>query len=162
ALLRYEGQGFIKDPAARMRLEDALTAWAMAGFHARLEAPGQRVSMQQMLADIGPRSVVGLPGLIQPDAPQVDQGVRIGAEVGDDATKQRAAHNLIAVTRHAASAAWRQARSDELKKQDAKAFERVGDAAIQKHLLQLQEDEVLKLQGSIKRLGQAASRAFLA
>jgi hypothetical protein len=133
----------------------------MADFARRLEAPGQRVNMQRMLADIGPRSVVGLPDLIRPDAPKIEEIVRIVADVGDDATKLKAADALVVVARHSASAAWREARAKELEQQDKEAYRKAGDAAIQKHLATLQEEEVLRMQASMRRLGQAPIRTFL-
>jgi hypothetical protein len=161
ALLRQNDGTLLSDPVSRTRLEDALTNWALADFARRLEAPGQRVNMQRMLADIGPRSVAGLPELIRPEAPRVEEIVRILAEVADDATKTRAAEKLVIVGRYEASAAWREARSKELEGQDAEAFRKAGTEAIQKHLLTLQEEEVLKLQAAMRRLAQPLLRQFL-
>lgn len=161
ALLRDNDGALLQDPALRTRLEDALINWALADFARRLDAPGQRVNMQRMLADIGPRSVVGLPELIRQEAPKLEDVVRIVAEVGDEPTKVRAAENLVVVGRYVASAAWREARSKELQAQDPEAFRKAGDAAIQKHLLTLQEEEVLRTQGSMRRLGQPPIHAFL-
>lgn len=160
ALLQHE-QRLIQDAEQRRTLESALMDWAMKDFVKRLDAPTQRVSMQQMLSDLGPRSVEGLPPLIVPDAQKTDQIVRIIADVGSAETKLAAAEQLVTVTRYAASAAWREARSKELEQQDPKAFEAAGPKTIQKHLLQLQEEEVLRQFASLRRLGGSPTVDFL-
>lgn len=114
-----------------------------------------------MLSDLGPQSVTELPALLTPDAPKVDEIVRIVAEVGDDETKRKASENLVVVARFAASGAWRDARSAEMQKSDPEAFAKAGNEAVQKHLLQLQEDEVLRMFASMRRLGQPPVHAFL-
>lgn len=161
SLLRAHGKGFIEDEATRVRIEQALIHWAMQDFVSRLDAAGQRVGMQQMLRDIGPESVMGLPALLKPDAPKSDEIVRIIADVGDEPTKRAAATNLVAVTRFAASAAWREARSKEMQAANPEAFQKAGAEAVQKHLLQIQEDEVMRMFASMRRLGQGPVHSFL-
>jgi hypothetical protein len=160
-LLTYEGKGFIEDPAQRARLEQALTRWAMQDFVGRIDAPGQRVGMSQLLEDLGPKSVTELPALLKPDAPKSGDIVRIVAKVGDEATKRQAAVNLTEVARYAASAGWREARSKEMQSGNPEAFQKASSEAIQKHLMQLQEDEVLRLFAAMKRLGQQPVYDFL-
>jgi hypothetical protein len=160
-LLNHENPALIADPALRTRLEDALIAWAMADFIARLDVPMQRVSMQQLLTTLGPRSVVALPALIQLDTPKLDQFVRIIAEVGDDNTKREAAERIVLVAAHVASPAWFSAREKELTERDPEATKKAGPEALKKHLTQQQEEEAQRAFAYLKRLGQQPSITFL-
>jgi hypothetical protein len=56
SLLTHEGP-LIEDPALQSELRTALTAWAMADFVNRMDAPQQKVGMAQLLKTLGPSSV---------------------------------------------------------------------------------------------------------
>lgn len=151
----------LQEPGLRGRLRSALAQWAMADFFARLEAPTQRVGMQQMLSVLGPDSVKPLPELIEPKSPNTSDLVRIVAEVGKPATKSRAAEKLVQVASYVSSEEWLKEREQELKQQDPEAFAKAGPQSIKEHLDKLQEDEVLRVFSSFKRLGEAPTLRYL-
>jgi hypothetical protein len=145
----------------RASLRDALAQWALADFATRMDAPGQKVDMLQMLRALGPDSVRGLPDLIQPEAPKIPEISRVVAEVGDAQTKEAAAKRLIAVAQHVASKSWLDQKAAGLKQANAAAGLKVEGKRFEVQLARYQEEELARTFGSLKRLGGPSAVDFL-
>lgn len=160
-LLTSEGTVLIEDPEQRQALRAALVAWAMADFSGRMDAPSQKVGMEQLMRELGPAGVRGLPELIKPEAPKVDRIAQLVAEVGDAETKERASARLVAVAREVASKAWLDRKAPLLKKANEESGIKVDDARFNLQLARFQEEELLRSFSSMKRVGGRASVEFL-
>lgn len=160
SLLTHDGT-LIEDPTLRVELESALTAWAMADFPNRLDAPQQKVGMSQLLKTLGPKSVKALPTLIKPGQPKLDRIVALVAEVGDKETKVVAAKAMVEVTKQVVSDAWRKEKSAYLRKANEESGIKVEPARFAQQLSNYQEEESLRAFGSLKRIGEAPTVDFL-
>ncbi len=160
-LLTPEGTVLIDDSELRKSLRDALIAWAMADFSGRMDAPSQKVGMEQLIRELGADGVRGLPDLLKPEAPKVARIARLIAEVGDADTKERASKQLVAVATEVASDAWLARKAPLLKKANEESGIKVDDARFKLQLARFQEEELLRSFASMKRVGGAASVEFL-
>jgi hypothetical protein len=160
ALLTHEGT-LVEDPALASELRTALTAWAMADFANRLDAPQQKVGMAQLLKTLGPTSVKQLPTLLKSGQPKMERIVQLVADIGDKETKVAAAHSLVQVAKHVVSDAWRKEKSSYLRKANEQSGIKVDAARFAQQLANYQEEEALRAFGSLKRIGEAPSVDFL-
>ncbi len=142
-------------------LRAALTQWAMGDFSGRMDAPGQKVSMQQLLGQLGAQSVRGLPQLIVPGAAKVDRIAQLVAEIGEDATKLQASEKLADLAKFTASSAWLDQKRPELQKANEASGIKPDDKAFAKQLETFQEEELLRVFASMRRVGGKPSIDFL-
>ncbi len=151
----------VEDPALQAELRGALTAWAMADFTNRLDAPQQKVGMPQLLKTLGPSSVKQLPSLIKAGQPKLDRIVQLVADIGDKETKVAAAKSLVEVAKQIVSDSWRKEKSAYLKKANEESGIKVEPARFAQQLANYQEEESLRAFGSLKRIGEAPTVDFL-
>src|SRR5690606_4104435 len=155
ALLTTEEAQLVDDPALQKQLRDALTTWAMADFSRRMDAPQQKVGMQQLLRSLGADSVKGLPALIKPGEPKIDRIVQLVAEIGDAETKAAVSDNLVAVAKQVASEAWLQEKKPQLEKANQESGLQVDEKRFAQQLKAYQEEELIRVFSSMKRIGGA-------
>lgn len=155
ALLTTEEAQLVDDPALQKQLRDALTTWAMADFSRRMDAPQQKVGMQQLLRSLGADSVKGLPALIKPGEPKIDRIVQLIAEIGDAETKAAVSDNLVAVAKQVASEAWLQEKKPQLEKANQESGLQVDEKRFAQQLKAYQEEELIRVFSSMKRIGGA-------
>lgn len=160
-LLTHTGPKLLERAELEQPLRHALSQWAMADFVTRMSASGQQVSMQQMLQELGPTSVVGLPDLIERDTPKLDHIAQLIAELGDEQTKLRASQKLVELARFIASDQWLNAKRPELEQANAASGQAPDPQAFAKQLALFQEEELLRLFGSMRRIGGKPSVDFL-
>jgi hypothetical protein len=152
-LLTNEGSVLIEEPADQAVIKQALVDWAMADFLQRMNAPSQKVSMQQMLRHLGPPGVKGLPALIVPEGQGIDRICALIAELGDAETKLRASGQLAAVASEVASPAWLARKAPALKQANTESGIQVDEARFTAQLSRYQEEEMLRVFSSMKQLG---------
>ncbi len=160
-LLTHEGTKLIDDPAQEKALRDSLRDWAVADFAGRMDAPSQKVGMEQMMRVLGPNGVRPLPSLIKPEAPKISRLVALIAEVGDAQTKEGASKALVTVGQEVASKAWLDRKAPAVKKANEESGIKVDDKRFQAQLAQFQEEELMRIFGSMKRVGGVAAIDFL-
>jgi hypothetical protein len=160
-LIAHEGTSLIDEPELQQALQKALIAWALADFSNRMDAPGQKVGMDQLMRKLGPAGVAGLPELIQPEAPKVDRIVALIAEVGDAQTKERAAAKLVIVATEIASPGWLEKKTPALREANKASGIEVPEDRFKLQLAQFQEEELLRTFASMKRLGGKPSIDYL-
>jgi hypothetical protein len=160
-LLTHEDPVLVENVASRETLKAALIGWALADFWRRIDSPGQKVSLEQMIKQLGPEAARGLPKLLKPDSDKLDRLAALIAEVGDAPTKESTSTQLAAVAADVASKAWLERKTPELNEANKTSGLVVNPDALQKQLLQYQEETLFRVFGSIKRIGGAASVDFL-
>jgi hypothetical protein len=153
SLLTNEGAVLIDEPADQEAVKQSLIDWAMADFASRMNAPSQKVSMQQMLRHLGPSSVKALPELIVPEAQGIDRIAQLLAEIGDADTKARASAMLARVAAEVASAGWLARKTPALKKANEESGLQVDDQRFGIQLGRYQEEELLRVFSSMKQVG---------
>ena len=161
ALLHWEGKGLVQDLKQQALLKKGLIAWAMKDFSRRMDAPGQKVGMQQMLRELGAESVAGLPRFIKPEAPKVARIAVLISEIGDVKTKVIASKQLVAVAKQVNSDAWLSEKSPVLKKANKESGLKVDDKRFALQLAQYQEEEMMRTFSSMKRIGQTPAVDYL-
>jgi hypothetical protein len=106
--------------------------------------------MRELRAD----GVRPIPQLMVPGAARVDRMAELVADFGDDATKLAASQRLVAIARDTASEAWFQQKAPLVEAAN-KASKVVPPSPeiFKKQVLQYQEEELLRVMTSMKRLG---------
>jgi len=153
AMLVADKPPLIKDDGLKQTLRGALVEWAMADFERRLEARGQAYGMEQLLRVIGAEGVVGLPKLMTKDARKVDAMASLVAELGDAKTKEAASAALVEISKWIQSEDWAKTRTPELKDSNAAQKLTPTEDQFKKQLATLQDDELVKLFASMRKVG---------
>lgn len=154
ALLTNEGGPLITDRALVDKLKVSLTQWAMTDFSARMDDSSQAYGMEQVLRMLGAPGVRGLPALIAVDAPKVDRICDLIADLGDQPTKLEASKRLVAMAQEINSDKWLKAKTPKLEAANAASKLKPTKEQFQKQLEQYQEEELLRIFGSMKKIGQ--------
>lgn len=160
-LLSYENPPLVEDAKLRATLKETLIQWGLADFARRMDAPGQKVSLDHMLKQLGPDGVRGLPALLKPDADKIDRIAALIAEVGDAKTKETASAQLAAIAADVASSAWLERKTRVLQEANKASGIEVTPENFQKQLALFQEEELFRVFASMKRVGGEASVDFL-
>jgi hypothetical protein len=160
ALLSSEGGPFVDPPSAR-KLEAALGQWVYSDFEGRIEDPSQAFGVEQMMRRLGAAGVARLSELITRDSEKVDRIAGLVAELGDAPAKARASGRLVDRTRYVASAAWTKTQEPAVREQNAKAKLAPTEEQLRKQIEQYQEEQVLRLYSTLKRIGQKPAIEFL-
>jgi HEAT repeat protein len=90
-------------PADRAQIDDTLVAWTTADLVGRMSQGGN--SSDKILIAIGPRAATRLMELLVANSPQTVTAAGLVGRLGDDATRARAADQLVAALRKSPSAA---------------------------------------------------------
>jgi hypothetical protein len=153
ALMMADKPALITDDAQKKDLKGALTEWATVDFEHRSEARGQASTMDQVLRAVGPDSVVTLPKLMIRDARKLDSMAVLVADIGDAKTKEAASAALVEVAKWVLTEDWAKLRTKELEKSNADQKLTPTADQFKKQLELLQDDELTKLFGSLRRVG---------
>jgi hypothetical protein len=161
ALLTNEGTPLVTDKAMADKLRQALTDWASADFAARMDDSSQSYGMEQLLRMLGGNGVKALPSLIQMDAPKIDRICDLVADLGDPATKLEASKRLTALAQEVNSDKWLASHRAKLKAANAASKQNVSDDRLEKQLEAYQEEELVRVFTSMKKIGGAPVVDFL-
>lgn len=154
AMLTHDGTVIISDEGLKASLKATLVEWAMADFVHRLENRSQAYGMEQLLRFIGPTAVAGLPKLMTRDALRLDQMASLVAELGDDKTKTAASQALVGIAQFVLSDEWKKVKKPELQAANAASKLQPTEAQFQAQLNQFQDEELTRLFGSMRKVGQ--------
>jgi hypothetical protein len=157
ALLTNEGKPLLTDPAVRAQLETSLSRWATTGFAQRLDDTSQKFGVVQVMRHLGASGVATLPSLLQPGATKIDAITTLIAELGDPATKLAASQQLVALAQHLESPQRLQASMQSLQQ----GANPLPEARAREHALAQQNQELMQVFGSMKRLGQPPTVNYL-
>lgn len=161
ALLTNDSGPLVTDKSLVEKLRAALAEWAVTDFSARMDDSSQAYGMEQVLRMLGAVGVRGLPQLISLDAPKVDRICDIVADLGDTPTKLEASKRLVQVASEINSDKWLKSRAPRLEQANKASKLNPNKDQFQKQLDQYQEEELLRVFGSMKKIGQAPSVEYL-
>ncbi|MBM4363671.1 MAG: hypothetical protein FJ104_13395 [Deltaproteobacteria bacterium] len=161
ALLTADGGPLVTDPAQVAKLREALTIWAVTDFSARMDDSSQSYGMEQVLRMLGSAGVRGLPALIALDAPKLDRMCDLVADLGDAPAKLEASRRLVGVAEEVNSDRWLKSRAPKLEAANKASKLNPTPAQFEKQLASYQEEELGRLFGSMRKVGQAPVVKFL-
>ena len=161
ALLTYEDGALVSQEADRVALRAALADWAVADFVQRLENPMQAYGMEQVLRELGTQGVRRLPDLIKPDEAKLGQMVSLIADLGDQETKDRASAQLVRVAQYVNTEKWKEQKAPAVKEANEASRLTPTPDQFRRQLDQYQEEELLRVFASMKRVGGAAVVKYL-
>jgi hypothetical protein len=156
-MLAYEHWGsgnpaLIADSALRQQLEQALIEWAMADFERRLDDGSQAYGMEPLLRIIGPRSVAGIPKLMDRDAKRLTTMAELVGRIGDDATREQAGQRLVEASQYVASEEWRAKNKPELEEANRRAGLAPAGAQLDAQLAAFQEETLARLSAALRQV----------
>jgi len=109
--------------------------------------------VDQVLAALRAQGVKKLPDLLAPNAPKLDRLVQFIADFGDEETKLRASKKLVEVAEYIASQKWREDKTPQLRKANQDSKLNPTPKQFEDQLAQYQEEELIRLFSSMKKIG---------
>lgn len=161
ALLTNEGGPLVTDPAQAESVRAALTRWVLTDFSNRMDDSAQGYGMEQVVRYLKAPGVRGLPAQIQVDTPKLDRICDLVAELGDAPTRLEASKRLVAVAQEIDSEPWRKSREPRLEAANKASKLSPTREQFQKQLDLYQEEELLRIFGSMRKVGQAPAVQYL-
>jgi len=143
----------VADEKAKTDLTAALIKWAQTDFEDRIENGAQAFGVEQMMRFFGAPAVKGLPALMTEQSSKVDRMASLVADLGDDATKQKAAEQLVALAQAIDSPNWIAKQKALVQDVNKRNNQNVTDQQLNAQLDKFQEQELIKVFTSMKRVG---------
>ncbi len=161
ALLTHDNGSLLTSEEDRRRLREILANWIADDFNGRLDEPTQIYSVDQVLGNLRAMGVKPLADLVVPNAPKLDRLVQFVADLGDDETKLRASKKLVDVAQYTASSKWRDERAPAVRKANQDSKLNPTSKQFEEQLAQYQEEELIRLFSSMKKIGGKPTVDFL-
>ncbi len=161
ALLTTDGGRLLADPALRQSLRTALSGWIANGFAQRFDDSSQTYAVKQMVGELKGEAVKPLPNLIQPGAAKIDALADLIADYGDPQTKATASERIVAVARDVDSDAWIKQKSPGVEAANKASKLAPTPEQFKAQMQQYQQEELLRVFASMKRIGGAPVVEFL-
>jgi hypothetical protein len=152
AMLQHEPP-LVSNEQSKAKLSAALTQWVQTDFETRLENPAQQFGAEQMMRLLGSSSVTGLPALITESSTKVDRISSLVADLGDDATKQRASEALVALAKRIDSQSWIDKQIPLVQDANNRSNTKATKEQLTGQVVKFQDQELTKVFSSMKRLG---------
>ena len=160
ALLSYEKTALIVDEAQRKQLTQALIEWTTSHFDARLAAPGQTYSMEQVMRFIGADAVKPLPALITGEDSKYDRLAGLIAELGDGPTKEEGAKKLVDLAKSVASKEWFEKTKPQIEQANKASQLEVTPAQLEAQVTQFQDESLTRIFGAIRKIDARTAVEF--
>lgn len=161
ALLTNDGNPLVKDQGQVAALEGALAQWAVADFANRMDDSSQKYGMEQVLRHLGAAGMTGLPALIVPDGSKTDRIADLIADLADEKTKLEASKRLVAVAKEVDSQAWIDKKAPGVRAANKASKLEPTKEQFEKQLESYQEEELLRVFASMKKVGKAPIVEYL-
>jgi hypothetical protein len=161
ALLTHADGSLVQSDENRKRLRSALTDWAMADFPGRMDEPSQMFGMEQVLRYLGAEGVARLPEQIETNAKKIDAMANLIADLGSDQAKQVASQKLVDVAKEINSDRWIQQRAPSVEAANKASKLSPTPEQFKAQLQTYQEEELLRIFSSMKKIGGAPIVQYL-
>lgn len=161
ALLTANSGALVPDEAQRDRLRAELSAWTTTNFAERLDDSTQLYGVEQMMRELKAEGVRGLPALIAPGAPKIDRIAGLVADFGDAESKFAAGQKLVAVAKEVNSEAWLKQKAPMVEMANKASKLNPKPEQFRAQLVAYQEEELLRVFSSMKKVGGKAVVAYL-
>ena len=143
----------VSDEKSKTDLTAALIKWAQTDFEDRIDNSAQAFGVEQMMRFLGAPAVKGLPPLMTEQSSKVDRMASLVADLGDDATKQAASVQLVALAQKIDSPDWIAKMKPLVLEANKKSGATVNDQQVAAQLDKYQEQELTKVFTSMKKVG---------
>jgi hypothetical protein len=153
ALLVTDSGRLLQDASLRQRLRAAISRWISLGFAQRFDDSSQTYAVKQMVGELKADAVKALPNLIQPGAPKIDALSELIADNGDPTTKLNASQRLVAVASDVASEGWIKQKAPGVEAANKASKLTPTPEQFKAQMAQYQEEELLRVFASMKRIG---------
>jgi hypothetical protein len=161
ALLTVDSGRLLNDASQKQRLRAAIGRWISQGFAQRFDDSSQSYSVKQMVGELKADAVKALPNQIQPGAPKIDALSELIADNGDPATKLSASQRLVVVASDVASDSWIKQKSPGVEAANKASKLAPTPEQFKAQMSQYQEEELLRVFASMKRVGGTPTVEFL-
>ncbi len=155
ALLTDNETGVVDSEKSRERLKAALIVWCQNNFVARMDDTTQLYGMEQVLRLVRSSGVKGLTPLIEADFKKIRELAQLIHELADQETKIDASKRMVAVAKHVDSDAWIKQKAPAVEAANKASGLTVKEKQFEKQLEAYQEEELLRIFGAMKYVGQA-------
>lgn len=154
AMLTQKDGELVSDPASQLALKEALVKWCQSNFESRMDDTTQLFGMEQVLRYVRAPGVRGLTPLIEADFKKIRQLAQLVDELGDEATKLDASKRLVQVAEHVDSAAWVKQKAPAVEAANKASGFNIKANQFEKQLEAYQEEELLRIFGAMKSVGE--------
>lgn len=154
ALLTVDDGSLVEDPAVRKNLRDALIQWCSTNFDQRMDESSQIYGMQQVFRWLKEDGVRPLPNLMSSGNAKNDAIAGLVADLGDKETKLKTSEKLVAIAREVDSDAWVKKKAPAVEAANKASGLNPTKEQFQAQLEQYQEEELLRVFQSMKKVGQ--------
>jgi hypothetical protein len=161
ALLTQSEGSLVASDEGRKRLRAALADWCLTNFADRMEESSQLYGTEQVLRELGASGVAKLPEQIIPGAKKIDRMADLISELGDPKAKAEAGKRLVLVAKDIASDHWIQQKAPLVEAANKASRLNPTKEQFNAQLEQYQEEELLRIFGSMKKIGGSESVDFL-
>ncbi|HXK19326.1 MAG TPA: hypothetical protein VNG33_16045 [Polyangiaceae bacterium] len=161
ALLTHDDGALMTDEAQRKSMKTTLASWTATNFADRLDDTSQMFGMEQVLRELKADGVRSLPDLIVPGANKIDRIAQMIADFGDDATKAKASEKLVGVAKETNSETWIKQKAPGVQAANLASKLNPTPDQFQKQLASYQEEELLRIFTSMKKVGGKSVVSFL-
>lgn len=153
AILTHDDGALIPDEALKKSVRASLAQWCSTNFAERLEDSSQLYGVEQVLRELKADGVRSLPDLILPGANKLDRMSDLTAELGDPETKLRASQKLVDVAKSVNTDAWVASKRPGVEAANKQSKLTPSEDQLKAQLAQYQEEELLRVFGSMKKIG---------
>ncbi len=161
ALLTHDDGALLPDDALRKSLRTTLATWTATNFAERLDDTSQMFGMEQVLRELKADGVRSLPNLIAPGANKIDRVSAMIADFGDEATKSLASEKLVSVAKEVNSDTWIKQKAPGVEAANKASKLNPTPDQFKAQLTKFQEEELLRVFSSMKKVGGKPTVAFL-
>ena len=143
----------VGDEKSKADLTASLIKWTNTDFEDRIENGAQAYGVEQMARFFGAPAVKGLPPMMLETSTKVDRMAGLIADLGDPDTKLRASEQLKHLAEGIDSPAWIAKQKSLVQEANKRAGQNVNEQQLQQQLDKFQEQELIKIFTSMKRVG---------
>ena len=153
AILTHDDGALIPDEALKKSVRASLASWCITNFADRLDDSSQLYGVEQVMRELKAEGVHDLPTLMVPGAAKLDRMSDLTAELGDPETKLRASTALVAVAKSVNSDEWVAQKKPAVEAANKQSKLTPSADQLKAQLAQYQEEELLRVFGSMKKIG---------
>jgi hypothetical protein len=153
AILTHDDGALVPDEALKKSVRASLASWCTTNFADRLDDSSQLYGVEQVLRELKVEGVHNLPELMLPGTPKLDRMSDLTAELGDPETKLRASTALVAVAKSVNSDEWVAQKKPAVEAANKQSKLSPTPDQLKAQLAQYQEEELLRVFGSMKKIG---------
>jgi hypothetical protein len=153
AILTHDDGALMPDEALKKSVRASLAQWCTTSFSDRMDDSSQLYGVEQVLRELKADGVRPIPDMMLPGANKLDRMADLVAELGDADTKLRASQKLVDVAKDVSSDAWVKQRRAGVEAANKQSKLTPTEDQLKAQLAQYQEEELLRVFGSMKKIG---------